>query len=53
MQSEISQKEKNKHHLLMHPCGSRRMLHMTLFEKQNGDTDVGSRRADTEGVRGA
>ena len=32
--SEVSQKEKNKYHILTHTCGIRKMIQMNLFAKQ-------------------
>ena len=34
-QSEVSQKEKNKHPILMHICGIQKNGTMNLFAKQN------------------
>ena len=34
IQSEGSQKEKNKHGILMHTCKPRKMVHMNLFAGQ-------------------
>ena len=34
IQSEVSQKEKNKYHILMHRCESRKMVLMNLFAGQ-------------------
>ena len=34
IQSEVSQKEKNKFCILMHICGSRKMVQMNLFPGQ-------------------
>ena len=33
-QSEVSQKEKNKYHILTHICGSRKMVQMNRFARQ-------------------
>ena len=35
IQSEVSQKEKNKYRMLMHVCGTRKMVQMSLFAGQN------------------
>ena len=34
IQSEVSQKEKNKHLILIHICGTRKMVPMNLFARQ-------------------
>ena len=40
IQSEVSQKEKNKYHILTHILESRKIVLMNLFEGQDGDAHV-------------
>ena len=49
IQSEVSQKEKNKFRILMHICESRKMVQMTGLQGRNRDTDVENKRMDTKG----
>ena len=48
--SKVSQKEKNKYHILMHiyiERESRTMVLMKLFQGRNGDMDIENRLVDT------
>ena len=45
IQSEISQKEKNKYHMLTHICGTQK----NGLQGRNGDTDVEKKLMDTKG----
>ena len=38
--SEVSQKEKNKYHILTHILGSRKRVLMKLFEGKDGDAHI-------------
>ena len=44
IQSEVSQKEKNKYCILMLYMGSRKIVPKNLFKGSNGETDIEDRR---------
>ena len=53
IQSEVSQKEKEKYHFLMHIyMESRKMVLKNLFTGHNGETNIGSRLMDMGRVEG-
>ena len=49
IQSEASQKEKNKYCILMHIMESRKTVLMNILQGGNGDADAENRLADTAG----
>ena len=49
IQSEVSQKEKDKYYILTHIMEFRKMVPMTLHAGQQGDTDVKNRLLDSVG----
>ena len=53
IQSEVSQKEKDKYHFLMHIyMESRKMVLKNLFSGHNGETNIGNRLMDMGRVEG-
>ena len=53
MQSEVSQKEKNKYHVLMHICGIwKNWYRRSYLQSRNRDTDVENKRMGVKGERG-
>ena len=51
IQSEVSQKEKNKYRILTHICGIKKNGTDELICKAETETDVENRRMDTKGGR--
>ena len=51
IQSEVSQKEKNKYHILTHICGIQKNDTDEPVCKAEIDTDVENKRMDTKGER--
>ena len=50
IQSEVSQKEKNKYRILMHVCGTQKNgYRWTGLQGRNRDTDVENKHTDTKG----
>ena len=50
IQSEVSQEEKNKYHILMHNMESRKIVLMKLFaRKKEQRNNIEDRLVDTEG----
>ena len=53
LQSEVSQKEKNKYHILMHICGIWKNWYRRYYlQSRNRDTNVENKCLDTKGKRG-
>ena len=52
IQSEVSQKEKNKYHILMHTSGIYKNGSDELICKAEIDTDVGNKHTDAKGEGG-
>ena len=53
IQSEVSQKEKNKDRILMHICGIwKNWYRQSYLQNRNRDTDVDNKCMDTKGERG-
>ena len=53
IQSEVSQKEKNKYHILTHVCGiCKNGYSRSYLQSRNRDTDVENKRMDTKGEKG-
>ena len=54
IQSEVSQKEKNKYHILMHICWiCKNWYRWSYLQSRNRDTDVENKCMDTKGGRGS
>ena len=53
IQSELNQKEENKHHILMHICGIQKNGSDELLCKVEIETDVESKCMETKGERGS
>ena len=49
IQSEVSQKEKNKYHILMHRCGIQKKWYRSYLQSINRDTDIGNKCVNTKG----
>ena len=53
IQSEVSQKEKNKYHILTHICGIwKNWYRRSYLQSRNRNTDVENKRMDTKGEGG-
>ena len=53
IQSEVSHKEKNKYHILMHTCGIwKNWYRWSYLQSRNRDTDGKNKHMDTKGERG-
>ena len=51
IQSEISQKENDRYHILMYICGIYKKLYrLTYLQSRNRDTDIENKCKDTERV---
>ena len=49
IQSELSQKDKNKYRILTHICEPRKCYRQTGLQSRNGDTEVEKKHMDTKG----
>ena len=51
--TEVSQKEKNKYHILMHICGiQENSIIEPILQSRNRDTDMENKYMNTKGGRG-
>ena len=52
LQSEVSQKERNRYHVVSRVCGSTNMIQMNLFAKQKQSHRCGKQTYDYQGGSG-